>query len=140
MFKVGDDVFVFDTCSFASTITSIQNGKIWVQCNTTMCCYDIDSWKIEPYTDERFASVLWAQDYRRGKEIFKIGDEVVLLHITGSGYCKVLEIDEDKVKVDWASEHFPPQWYPKKLLRYATDADRDFVNAFKNLKLNREEK
>ncbi len=140
MFKVGDEVFIFDTCSFASTITWIQDGKIWVQCNTNMCCYDIDSGKVEPYTDERFLSVRWALDCRRGKEVFKIGDEVVLLHITGSGYCKVLEVDEDKVKVDWESEHFPPQWYPKTLLRYATDGDREFVEKFKNLNRNEDEK
>lgn len=136
MYKVGDDVFVFDTCSFASTITEIKDGKIGLPFSDFVSWYDIDSPKVEPYSDEKFQSVWQAVDYRRNK--YKIGDEVVLKHITGSGYCIVTDVSENQVEVKWGD--FPLAWFSNDLIRYATDADRDFVNAFKNLKLNREEK
>ena len=58
--------------------------------------------------------------------MFKVGDEVVLKHITGSGYCIVTDVSENQVEVKWAD--FPLAWYPNDLIRYADDFDRIYHN------------
>jgi len=63
-FNIGDDIFIFDTCSFAATITEIKDDKIGILRNDLLCWYKIDSCKVEPYSDERFLSTMWAKDYR----------------------------------------------------------------------------
>jgi len=64
--------------------------------------------------------------------MFKVGDEVVLLTITGSGYCKVLEVGEDEIKTDIFSDipGVEPKWEPVKLYRYANDSDREWLRKF----------
>ena len=67
--------------------------------------------------------------------MFKIGDEVVDLTITGSGYCKVVEVDGDKIKTDLFTDYWPDmelKWRPMKLYRYATDSDREYIKQFHN--------
>jgi len=64
--------------------------------------------------------------------MFKVGDEVVNLTITGSGYCKVLEVEGDKIKTDLFSDilDVEPRWEPITLYRYATDSDREWLRQF----------
>ena len=70
MFNIGDDVFVCDTCSFASTITEIKDGKLGVIFDDFITWYDIDSWKVELYdTNKTYSNVMYARDYRKKEEI-----------------------------------------------------------------------
>jgi len=54
--------------------------------------------------------------------VYKIDDEVVLLHITGSGYGVVTGIRDNEIEV--AMGTFSPSWFPEKLIRRATKEDR----------------
>ena len=62
--------------------------------------------------------------------MYKIGDEVVNLTITGSGYCKVIDVEGDKIKTDIFADIIEPRWEPIKLYRYATDSDREWMREF----------
>lgn len=56
--------------------------------------------------------------------MYKIDDEVVLLHITGSGYGVVTNVKEEEIEV--AMGTFSPDWFPKKLVRRANKQDRTY--------------
>ena len=73
MLKIGNDVFIADTCSFASTITEIKDNKICVPFADIFVWYESDSWKVKEYTDEKINAtlneVMFARDYRIKKDI-----------------------------------------------------------------------
>ena len=70
MHKLGDDVFIYDTCSFASTIVKIENNKIGVPYGNgkLLIWYDLNSPKVEDWSDDKMGWVTIPYDFRiKGK-------------------------------------------------------------------------